>query len=414
MFSFAKKLVDRFEGHSNEESHDSHFKYALDINNKGYGLRVLSIVPHSQAQEKGLEAWFDFIIRVNGHELPMLNPSMSQYSYNINDDGSINYGDNAVLEQIGEINYDLLQKELTNSAGGTSLVTFDVWNAKGGIIRQVVLELKPPGNEDIAGTVPTPGTTNGSFELFRNTFAELGIAVQSQHLTQSTYIWRILATHPGSPAFQAQLVPYSDYIIGCDSAYSEEHKGLLSAGGESLLSRTVLNYYNYYSPSVGDHVPITFYVYNHDYDVLRPVTLNLSRSWGDGQQKGILGCDVGYGLLHRIPEVVGKFTSAGLTQDLLFENSSSYEYQIPGSATTAAPVAPASTAPPPIGASLGSAVAPPPRSTGTKKKKHVTANVGDLSSYMNEELAKSKEMDVQQPTSVASTPPPPPPPASVN
>ena len=56
-----------------------------------------------------------------------------------------------------------------------------------------------------------------------------------------------------------------------------------------------------------DNIPITLYVYNHDYDILRPVTVNLSRSWGTGYNRGILGCDVGYGLLHRIPEVVGKF-----------------------------------------------------------------------------------------------------------
>ena len=58
-------------------------------------------------------------------------------------------------------------------------------------------------------------------------------------------------------------------------------------------------------------------MYNHDYDILRPVTVNLSRSWGTGYNRGILGCDVGYGLLHRIPEVVGKFDNNSIVDDIL-------------------------------------------------------------------------------------------------
>src|ERR1700760_1373564 len=44
--------------------------------------------------------------------------------------------------------------------------------------------------------------------------------------------------------------------------------------------------------------PIKLLVYNHEYDVTRPVEITPSRGWG-GQ--GALGCTLGFGALHRIP-----------------------------------------------------------------------------------------------------------------
>lgn len=342
MFSFAKKLVDRFEGSaSTADSNvlDSYFKSALQINNNGYGLRVLNVEPHSAGHQAGLESWFDYIIRVNGRELPMLYPSLSHQAYSINDDGSINYGgSNVTPEQVGQINYEILQQELTtiaNNSNGSHVVTLDVWNAKGGIIRQVSLTLiKDESSQD----PPTPSNT---LDLFNNTFQRLGVTLLSQHLTTATFVWRILNTHPGSPAFQAQLIPYSDYVIGCDLAF-EGAQGLLSTGGESLLSRTVLSYYNHHNSISGqDYVPITLYVYNHDYDILRPVTVNLSRGWNTGgQQRGILGCDVGYGLIHRLPEVVGKFAHNEISDDILFESNENFAYQPQHQAQTTSPIPP--------------------------------------------------------------------------
>lgn len=413
MFSFAKKLVDKFDGGSaSGDSDDSYFKSTIKINNNGYGLRVLNIVPHSIAHEKGIESWFDYIVRINGHDLPMMNPTLSQYAYNINEDGSVNYGGAATREQVGEINFQLLYQELSTIAtnpNGSHEVVFDVWNAKGGVIRQVVFPLTGPTETADANTAEVPGV----HDLFKDTFAQLGLTVQSQHVTTANYVWRILTTHAGSPAFQAQLVPYSDYIIGCDSAFSDApgHQGLLGAGGESLLSGVVQNYYNHHFSSTGeDCVPITLYVYNHDYDVLRPVTVNLSRAWGNGQQRGILGCDVGYGLLHRLPEVVGKFAESGLADDVLFESEGTYSYQNPSETQPShiSPSVPASTFIP------QNTIPAPPRAGLAKKKKHPTAAqtaIPGLNDYMNEELAKSKELDTQggSKTAVdASLPPPPP------
>ena len=257
----------------------------------------------------------------------MLYPQLSNFSYSINEDGTINYGGNATSQQAATINFELLMQEITTLANHEQDLVVDVWSAKGGIIRQIALPLKKFEASDKSEEDNENQTVH---KLFVDNFKQLGLTLESQHLNTATYVWRILTTHQGSPAFMSQLVPYSDYIIGCDSAFPTDinGKGLLATGGESLLSKTVLNYYNYhYASSSEDNVPITLYVYNHDYDILRPVTVNLSRSWGTGQNKGILGCDVGYGLLHRIPEVVGKFQSDSIVDDVLFENNQNVGFQ---------------------------------------------------------------------------------------
>ncbi|KAJ1309922.1 hypothetical protein OPQ81_006681 [Rhizoctonia solani] len=94
-------------------------------------------------------------------------------------------------------------------------------------------------------------------------------------------VWHILDVHEGSPAESAGLVPYGDYIIG----YS---------GG-------VLHRENDFYELVEAHEdkPLRVYVYSFDFDNLREVVLVPNRMWG-GQ--GLLGCGVGYGLLHRIPK----------------------------------------------------------------------------------------------------------------
>lgn len=45
--------------------------------------------------------------------------------------------------------------------------------------------------------------------------------------------------------------------------------------------------------------PLRLFVYNADYDVTREAILVPNRSWGG---EGLLGCGVGYGLLHRVPK----------------------------------------------------------------------------------------------------------------
>lgn len=299
MFSFAKKWVDKLDGHPGNAS-DSYFNGVNKINNNGYGLRVLKVTPRSQAAEAGLEPWFDFIVKINGFELPMAHDlRLSSASYSVNDDGSINYGINK--DRASLVDFDILTMLLRNSANGPDKqVTFDVWSAKGGQMKQVKFQL----NSFVDGGLQHPSSV---LQIYKNCFAELGLVAHSVNLETATYVWRILNTHPGSPAFKSQLVPYSDYIIGCDSAFPSHAngKGLLAQGGEALLLRTIFAYYaDHRGAFLEDAVPITLYVYNLQYDIVRPVTVNLSKAWSVGGQKGILGCDVGYGILHRIPSFV--------------------------------------------------------------------------------------------------------------
>lgn len=46
--------------------------------------------------------------------------------------------------------------------------------------------------------------------------------------------------------------------------------------------------------------PLRLFVWNADFDVLRQVIIVPNRNWGDG--KSLLGCGIGFGLLHRIPK----------------------------------------------------------------------------------------------------------------
>lgn len=437
MFSFAKRLVERLEGVSENPQTDPYFQSLLSINNNGHGLRVLSVTPHSTAQQLGFEAYFDFIVKVNGNELPMIHNRGGSGSYSVSDDGSIRYG--GVADEQSMIDYNALSEELTRCvSNGNGCATFDVWSSKGGIIRQVSVPLEKfetDEEKDVAGVQ----------KLYKNIFKPLGLIVQSNHLKKATYVWRILNTHKDSPAFQAQMIPYSDYVIGCDSSFpsDENGKGLLAEGGEALFSKTILAYYNHHLAILReDNIPITLYVYNHDYDVLRPVTVNLSKSWCTGQNRGILGCDVGYGLLHRIPEVVGKFDgSADLLDDTLFESKETFAYDMqpdaesvsvnspvsPREAPSNAPPIPLGqtlfTPPPAIGATpitaprkpaLGSSmdqlVAPPPAKSAKKKRHHAPVAMNGLADFMNDELSKSKAKDVLNPVGaslqVAAPPPP--------
>lgn len=440
MFSFAKRLVETATGASLDGRDDVYFKNVLKMNNNGYALRVIQVAPHSIAARLGFESWFDYIVKINDHELPMSHPSLSQYLYKIGEDGSINYGGQYSQEQVGLIDYDLLATELAKCAVTEKMITFEIWNAKGGTIRLVQLPLAEykaaleAEDKLPAGftSVNAPYNPEDSItKLYKNIFKKVGLIIQSQHVSTATHVWRILRTHQGSPAFRAQLVPYSDYVIGCESAFDEDSNGLLNGGGESLFSRVILSYYNYHNAKTQkETVPVTLFVYNHDYDILRPVSVELSRSWG--RNKGILGCDVGYGFLHRIPEVVGKFDKvpAPLIEDTLFENHADVGYNASSEIDDPVPFD-ESKAINPMAHQRELQSHPPAKSTisptkaqaggpsveigneilrSSRKKRHSVVKADGLSAYMNEELAKSKARDLHSATqSQNSTPPPPPP-----
>ncbi|KAF9282169.1 Golgi reassembly-stacking protein 2 [Mortierella alpina] len=93
-------------------------------------------------------------------------------------------------------------------------------------------------------------------------------------------VWHVLDITPGSPAEQAGLCAHSDYVIGTPL-------GIMR--GEGDLYDLIEDY-------IGDPLPL--HVYNVDRNQVREVVIVPSEEWGG---EGLLGCDVGYGYLHRLP-----------------------------------------------------------------------------------------------------------------
>lgn len=322
MFSFAKRLRDTFEG-THVHENDSYFKNTL-YRNHGYALRIINVDSDSVAARLGFESWFDYIVGIANHDLPVRVLEHQSHSYLINDDGSFTYGQVPISEQAQMTDYDMIAQELASIASSPNpTVNFEVWNAKGGVLRTIKVSLT-----NVLGLDPTQ-TPKGTLRL-NVSFDKLGLTVQTQHIDSATFVWKVLNIQQGLPAFQALLVPFSDFIIGCDSAFStdEPSTGLLANGGEHLLSKTISSYYKRHSEILhDDNVPIVLYVYNHEYDLVRPVTVHLSNSWTPAGKRGILGCDVGYGLLHRLPVVVGKFdTTINVSSDETCHNEENHTY----------------------------------------------------------------------------------------
>jgi hypothetical protein len=214
---------------------------------------------------------------------------------------------------------------------------------------------------------------------------------------------------PNSPADLAGLLPYGDYVIGSP-------EGLVR--GESGLGELVEDYLNR---------PLRLIVYNHEYAVTRPVTITPTRGWGGD---GALGCVLGFGALHRIPESLEDVVQ-GPGETLFSTDSASFDEKRPISSQSNAnfqpPInasigggAPAATpelfvpanmalqpkSPPPPGASP--VAGGPPR--GGKKKTRVhtalSPSGGGLDDYFKEGEQKSQEQDYA-PSVKKDLPPPP-------
>jgi hypothetical protein len=93
-------------------------------------------------------------------------------------------------------------------------------------------------------------------------------------------IYHVLSLTPSSPADEAGLLPYSDYIIGSPDGRLRGEDGVAELV-DAWLDRQV-----------------TLWVYNHEFDVVREIKITPNRRWGG---EGALGCTLGYGALHRIP-----------------------------------------------------------------------------------------------------------------
>lgn len=147
-------------------------------------------------------------------------------------------------------------------------------------------------------------------------------------------------------------------------------------------------------------------MYNHEYNVTRPVTITPTRSWGG---EGALGCVLGFGALHRIPASLEEPPQA--PGDTLFSANSAptsfdekrplisddFSAQAGSELFVPANIATLAKSPPPQG------TAPPKR----KQRAHVaTSGGGGLDDYFKEGEQKSKEDDYT-PKGRGGVPPPP-------
>ncbi|XP_043224358.1 Golgi reassembly-stacking protein 2-like isoform X2 [Amphibalanus amphitrite] len=94
-------------------------------------------------------------------------------------------------------------------------------------------------------------------------------------------VWHVLEVEPNSPAELAGLHAHTDYIIGADSMLHES---------EDLFQLIETH----------EGKPLKLFVYNSGLDACREVTITPNSQWGG---EGSLGCGIGYGYLHRIPNV---------------------------------------------------------------------------------------------------------------
>ncbi|KAF9906031.1 Golgi reassembly-stacking protein 2 [Linnemannia zychae] len=90
-------------------------------------------------------------------------------------------------------------------------------------------------------------------------------------------VWHILDVAKGSPAEKAGLCAHSDYVIG--TPY-----GIMRGEGDL---------YDLVEDNIGE--PLRLHVYNSETD---HIVIIPNEEWGG---EGLLGCDVGYGYLHRLP-----------------------------------------------------------------------------------------------------------------
>ncbi|KAL8733500.1 MAG: hypothetical protein Q9166_002127 [cf. Caloplaca sp. 2 TL-2023] len=310
-------------------------------NGSPYGFQIL----RNKNLDIPIEPWYDFIIGINGRPLDSPDPN-------------------------------LFATEVRNCAG--SSVSLTLWSAKGNRTRTLALP------------IPTPSPT-------------LGITLQWSPSSVTEDVWHVLDVIHNSPADNAGLLPYGDYIVGTPEG---------NVHGESGLGELVEDYLGR---------SLRLYVYNHEYAVTRLVTLTPSRTWGGS---GALGCVLGFGALHRLPvpmtePIAGPgetlFETARFSNEEhrprseLLPSQSPSLYPPPSSATQSSDLlVPASimSPPPPPPQSATSPVAGPPKSA--KKPRAVAASNMTFDDYFREGEQKSKEEDFAPSTKAAAPPPPPP------
>ncbi|PGH05188.1 hypothetical protein GX51_03087 [Blastomyces parvus] len=294
-----------------------------------HGFQVL----RNKNPELPLEPWFDFVIGINGHIIDDPDPN-------------------------------LFATEIRNCAG--SSVTFEIWSAK--------------GQRTYTTIVPVPSEN-----------PTLGVTFQFSPLSTTQHIWHITEIpSPLSPAYQAGLLPHSDYILGTPSG---------TLRGESALGELVEDHLNR---------SLVLWVYNREFDVVREVELVPRRGWGG---EGALGAVLGYGALHRLPVGLGEAVEG--PGEVVFEtkeepnephksapsDSAGNHFLVPANMASPPPLAPPLTNP-------NTSSAAPAKHGRKPRHAHHGGNL-TFDDYFREGEQKSKEEDFVPSRHASPVPPPP-------
>lgn len=247
-------------------------------------------------------------------------------------------------------------------------------------------------------------------------------------------VWHILDVAANSPADTAGLLPYGDYVIGSFAGMMRGQNGLSDlVEAVSLQHVSILSIEFSNTPKHLDQ-PLKLLVYNHEYNVTRPVEITPTRAWG-GQ--GALGCTLGFGALHRIPPSLDEgpppapgetmFESPLNEKSAFLSETTGEQSNYGGYPGVPAPPAdgidgvgigsggdflvpaemdlPSATSPPPPG---GASTAPPPAGRARKARAHHQFGTGGgLDDLINEGEAASRERDFAPTPKGGSLPPPP-------
>lgn len=317
------------------------------------GLRILYV----EEWQLQLQSFFDYIVGINDFPLPMY----------INNYGFMYPDYNAILN-------------LINDSIETRFVKLNIWSAKGGRFRDEYINLSQRDENDMDSISLDikPSTNNNQDpnstsqqqqQLYSSStgitvpilFKSLGFKVQWTPLIAATFTYHILQLNiDNGPAQVAGLIPDEDYIIGCQD-------GLLATGGNELLADVVRSRASQ---------SLVLYIYNKVSDSVRPVTVNIGPD-------GRLGCNIGYGFLHRIPttknfEQINSNTTTTTTTTLNTGASITNPSNMNNDQTFIPNTINAASATP----------LPPPTSTTSrtsKKKKHThSTTTADMNDYFNE------------------------------
>lgn len=231
---------------------ESHLASPSDPNSRPLrAYHVLRVAESSPASEAGIEPFFDYIVGIDGQQ--------------VTEDG------------------ETLANWLDEAEGKS--ITLQVYSSRKQEIRSIRTS---PNRQWSSPLAASHHSSPPNAQPSQPSLLGLSLRLCSPQ-NALTNVWHVLDIAEGSPAQDAGLVPFGDWIIGYAG-------GILR--GENDLYEIVEEY---------EGNPLRLFVYNADYEVTREVVIVPNRSWGTGE--GLLGCSIGFGLLHRIPKTSNQTTA---------------------------------------------------------------------------------------------------------